>query len=57
MANYNIQVGLLRAGYLEYESEILPEYSMGMIFVVTTEGSHIAISLSQVCGVVVTPKN
>jgi len=34
MTNYKIQVGLLRAGYLEYESEILPEYSMGMIFII-----------------------
>lgn len=55
MPNFHIQVGLRRAGYLEYESEILPEYSMGMIFIVVTDGRHIAISLKEVAGVCVTP--
>lgn len=54
MANFRIQVGLTRAGYLEYESEILPEYSMGMIFIVVTDGRHITFSLREVCGVCVT---
>ena len=56
-ANYSIQVGVRRAGYLEYESEVMPEYSMGMIFIVTTDGRHISISLEEVVGVCVTPLN
>ena len=55
MANFNIQVGLSRAGCLEYESDTLPEYSMGMIFIVVTDGRHIALSLREVSGVCVTP--
>lgn len=56
MAKLNIQIGLRRSGFVEYESSIYPEYSMGMIFIVLEDGRHIAISLQEVCGVVVTPK-
>lgn len=55
MANFNIQIGLRRAGYFECESELLPEYSMGMVFIAVTDGRHIALSLKEVAGVYVTP--
>jgi len=54
-SNFNIQIGLRRASYLEYQSELLPEYSMGMVFIVVTDGRHIALSLKEVAGVCVTP--
>lgn len=56
MQEYTICIGLCRAGYVTYESEVLPEYSMGMIHIAATNGQHLAFNLNEVCGVVVTPK-
>lgn len=55
MATLKIQVGLKRTGFVEYESEMLPEYSMGMVFIVANNGNHYAISLSEVSAVTVEP--
>lgn len=55
MAKLSVQVGIRRTGYLEYKCDTYPEYSMGMIFIVTEEGIHISINLKDVNGVVVTP--
>lgn len=56
MQEYTICIGLRRAGYETYKSEVLPEYSMGMIHIAATNGQHIAYNITEVCGVVVTPK-
>lgn len=54
-ANYKIQVGLRSSGYVEYESEVLPEYRQGMVFIASCDGSHYAFNIQEVCGVSVHP--
>ncbi|CRY06186.1 Uncharacterised protein [Yersinia enterocolitica] len=55
MAKLSVQVGIRRAGYVEYECDIYPEYSMGMAFIVTTAGVHVAVNLQDVNAIIVTP--
>lgn len=57
MANYSIQAGLGRLGYHQYESELLPKNSIGMIFIGAKDGRHIATLHKEVLGECITPIN
>lgn len=56
MQEYTICIGLVRSGFVTYQSLVLPEYSMGMIHIAATNGQYFAFNLNEVSGVVVTPK-
>ncbi|MGO3395576.1 MAG: hypothetical protein ACTINL_03655 [Serratia proteamaculans] len=52
---FEVQVGLRQIGCVTYESTTYPEFSEGMVFIMSTSGEQVAFSLREVCGVITTP--